>query len=199
MFTRAHPDLRIEIRGSATLSAKHVVMEAAIFGPGENGTDTDWTQEIAEIPDVLKVDRIDVLPGLNCYRVVTHIPSFIRIAKEHGLLLRYPRIVERGAMTCETIAHRSQLQGFVTALRGMGQKARILSLRGDALRTASLTLTATQRNIFQQALAAGYFEVPRRITLTQLAHKLGRSKSSVSVELAIVERKLAENASRLAL
>ena len=128
---------------------------------------------------------------------MSHIPPFIRIAKEHGLLLRYPRTVEGGTITCETVAHRTQLQGFVAALRDMGRKARVLSLRADAVRSASLTLTAPQRNIFQQALAAGYFEVPRRITLTQLAHKLGRSKSSVSVELAIVERKLAENASRL--
>jgi predicted DNA binding protein len=55
-----------------------------------------------------------------------------------------------------------------------------------------LGLTSIQRALFRQALALGYFEVPRRITLTQLAHKVSRNKSSVSTTLATVERKLAE-------
>ena len=36
--------------------------------------------------------------------------------------------------------------------------------------------------------------MPRGITLTELAEKVSRSKSSVSHTLAIVERKLAETA-----
>ncbi len=55
-------------------------------------------------------------------------------------------------------------------------------------------MTAVQRAMFRQALERGYFDVPRRITLTQLARELSRSKSTVSMTLATVERKLAEAA-----
>jgi predicted DNA binding protein len=43
-------------------------------------------------------------------------------------------------------------------------------------------------------MAAGYFAVPRRITLTGLANKLGKSKSSLSEMLANIEKKLLESA-----
>ena len=45
-------------------------------------------------------------------------------------------------------------------------------------------------------MAAGYFAVPRGITLTDLARRLDRSKSAVSEAIAIIERKLLESAMR---
>jgi predicted DNA binding protein len=45
-------------------------------------------------------------------------------------------------------------------------------------------------------MAAGYFAVPRGITLTDLARQIGRSKSAVSEAIAIIERKLLETAVR---
>ena len=39
-------------------------------------------------------------------------------------------------------------------------------------------------------MAAGYFEVPRKVTLTTLAKNLGMAASSLSEGLAIVEKKL---------
>ncbi|MCI4327047.1 MAG: helix-turn-helix domain-containing protein [Thermoplasmata archaeon] len=45
-------------------------------------------------------------------------------------------------------------------------------------------------------MAAGYFAVPRGITLTDLAARLDRSKSAVSESIAIIERKLLESPRR---
>jgi len=39
-------------------------------------------------------------------------------------------------------------------------------------------------------MAAGYFEVPRRVTLTELAERIGVAVSSLSEMLAVVEKKL---------
>jgi len=45
-------------------------------------------------------------------------------------------------------------------------------------------------------MAAGYFAVPRGITLTALARRLHRSKSSISESLALIEKQLLETALR---
>jgi predicted DNA binding protein len=57
-------------------------------------------------------------------------------------------------------------------------------------------LTEIQQQLLSQAMAAGYFAVPRGITLTDLARRLDRSKSAVSEAIAIIEKKLLESALR---
>ena len=48
-------------------------------------------------------------------------------------------------------------------------------------------LTSRQRTIFDAAMNEGYWESPRRITLTKLAGLLGVSKSTLSVQLHKIE------------
>jgi predicted DNA binding protein len=58
------------------------------------------------------------------------------------------------------------------------------------------TLSAAQHQLLNQAMAAGYFAVPRGITLTELARRLNRSKSGISESIALIEKKLFETALR---
>ncbi len=51
-------------------------------------------------------------------------------------------------------------------------------------------LTPRQREILLRAIEEGYYDFPRRITLSELADKLGISKSYLSETLAKVESKL---------
>jgi hypothetical protein len=51
-------------------------------------------------------------------------------------------------------------------------------------------LTDRQQEIFQSAKQTGYFEVPRRVSLTELAAQLAVSKGYLSRALAIVEREM---------
>ncbi|MGI0054942.1 MAG: helix-turn-helix domain-containing protein [Thermoplasmata archaeon] len=62
---------------------------------------------------------------------------------------------------------------------------------GSLARTPS-TLTVRQEEILRRALAEGYFDVPRRISLTALAPKIGVAMSTLSVTLAVIEKKILE-------
>jgi len=186
-FSRAHPDLLIEVHNTMTVAPKQTLGDFEIYGPKK-----DWTSEIARYRDVLQVTRLDVFPDLSRYRVRFSQPIYLALAHDLALLLRYPRTAQDGVFNCETVAETSQVHRLIARLRDAGCKARVVSLRRDSLRSCRPTFTPVQREIFRQALASGYFEVPRRITLTGLATKLSRSKSTVSETLAVVERKLAE-------
>ena len=48
-------------------------------------------------------------------------------------------------------------------------------------------LTARQRQVFDIAIREGFYDIPRRISLTQLAELLGVAKSTLSVQLQRVE------------
>jgi HTH DNA binding domain len=188
-FTLQHPDLIVDTTNIVQVSENNILGEIEIYGPP-----ADWTSEIASSPDVLEVERLGVMAEVGRYRVRYHQTLLVSLSRELEVMIRYPRTAQNGVLTCETIGRLSRLRKLMAALRGIGTKPSITSLRGDSLRSVRLALTGPQRALFRQALALGYFCVPRRISLTQLAERVSRSKSSVSEMLAVVERKLAHSA-----
>ncbi len=194
-FSHRHPALRIDALNTLSLSAKYVVSEWQISATEGDPDDTDWTKEIGEFSDVVEVDKVGLLPGLSTYRVVCHAPFHLSLAVQFGLLFRYPRTMRAGTFTCETVARRTQVKGFVDAMVASGRTISFVSVGAESLHWPRLTLTAKQRDLFRQALAKGYFEVPRRITLAELARDLHQDESSVLGTLAVIERNLAEQAS----
>jgi hypothetical protein len=188
-FSRRHPELVLEATSVTSLPDSDTLGEYEIYGPP-----ADWTREISESPDVVEVERLADSPDFGRYRIRYRQSPLIALATELEVLIRYPRTIRNGTLSCEVIARTSQLRRAVDALSRAGNEPHLVSLHRDSLRSVRMALTPTQRNLFRQALALGYFEVPRRITLTRLAEKVSRSKSSVSTTLATVERKLAESA-----
>jgi hypothetical protein len=186
-FTRKHPDLVVEVHNVLVVGQHRVLGDFEILGPR-----FDWKDEIGGFPDVLEVGPLDVPPDLGRYRVLFRETVLVPLMVKLEVLLRYPTTARNGLLSFETVDRVSQIRQLLGALRRAGIKSRIASLRKEFLRSRRPNFTPAQREMFQQALAMGYFHVPRRITLTRLSQKLSRSKSTVSETLAIVERKLAE-------
>jgi predicted DNA binding protein len=184
-FSKRHPEILLEVTNSQPVGESNTLAEVEIYGPA-----VDWTGEIARFPDVIEVERLSEGPNLGRYRVRYRTSQIVQLTSELEVMIRYPRTVQNGMLTCETIARLSHLRRLVAALSTLGYEPRIASLRRDSLRSVRFALTLSQRALFRQALALGYFEVPRRISLSRLAEKVSRSKSSVSEMLAVVERKL---------
>jgi predicted DNA binding protein len=188
-FSRAHPEAELVFTATQFLAPERILTECQVFSRDQ----TDYTEEIARLPDVLSVIRLGPVGPRTRYQItLARLPQYVRVINDWNAILRYPRIVQDGEITLEVAARISQLQGLVRAIRRSGNAVRVLRFGRDTMRTCPPTLTPRQYTLLHQALAAGYFDVPRRITLTRLAGKLGRSKSSVSRALALVERELVE-------
>jgi predicted DNA binding protein len=188
-FSRGHPEVELVFTAAQFLSPDRVLTEVEILSRDP----TDYTPEISRLPDVLSAIRLGRVGPRTRYQVtLRQLPDYVPVINEWSAILRYPRIVQSGEITLEVAARVSQLQGLVRDLRASGFPLRVLRFGRDTMRTCPPTLTPRQYALLHQALAAGYFDVPRRITLTRLAGKLARSKSSISRALAQVERQLAE-------
>jgi predicted DNA binding protein len=186
-FTRRHPELIVVSLNILVVAGEDLLGEYEIYGPP-----VDWTSELARSPDVVEVESINVGPGLGRYRIRSRKTILLDLATKLELIARYPRTVKNGVLECEVIARLSQMRRLIEAAANYGIEPRVVSLRRDSLRFTHPNLTPVQDALFRQALAMGYFDVPRRITLTRLAERVSRTKSSVSTTLAVVERKLAE-------
>ena len=188
-FTHDHPNLLVELHNILVVPNQKVLADVEIRPSG-----TDWKDEIATFPDVEDVVPLEVPPETGRYRVLSQESRVVSVIVELEILLRYPTRAKNGVVSFETVDQISRIRSLVATLRSRGFRPRIVSLRKEFFRSREPSMTAVQRAMFRDALESGYFDVPRRITLTQLAQKLSRSKSTVSETLAVVERKLAEAA-----
>jgi hypothetical protein len=188
-FSQRHPELLLEIHGARPTRRDHILADIEVLG-----APNDWGPEISGLPGVAEVRHLTVPPEHGRYRVLYRQSRIQALVSELEVLVQYPQTVQNGVCSAEVVDMIGRIRRLVAALRASGYEARIVALRQQSLRSRRPNLTVAQREIFQQAVAAGYFDVPRQITLTRLAERLSRSKSSVSETLAVVERKLAESA-----
>lgn len=189
-FTVRHPETLIEIHNVTSLERGLLLADLEIYG-----SKSDLTREIGSYPDVVNVVRVNALGDVGAYQVAFRNWYAIKLASELNMIIRYPRTVQRGVLTIETIGRTIQIRAYIAGLRAFGLKTRVVALRRDSMRSSQLILTNAQRAAFRQAFALGYFEVPRWITLTALARRMSRNPSTVSRTLAVVESKLAQAAS----
>lgn len=191
-FSTRHPTVRLECLNRTDLSADSSVSDYWISGepPGV------WAAEISAYSDVSRVESLAEVADGCIYRVTYRNPPVVYEYRRVGIPLQFPLKMQAGALTWEVIARRSDLEEILRWVKTRDPELQVLSVRRRGLRTHLPFLTPSQQQLLSEAMGAGYFAVPRGITLTALARRLGRSKSSVSEALAIIEKKLLESALR---
>jgi hypothetical protein len=187
-FSRAHPDMLIVITATQNLSENRVLAELELV----EASPSDRQSEMEALKGVISVSRLGPVGPHTRIQGIAERPSFLVLADQLEVLCRYPRFVRNGEHTMEVASRVSQLRKLVHGLRAISPEVTIAAFGRDRMRTIPPSLTTRQSALLHQALAAGYFDVPRRISLTGFAHQLGRSKSSMSRALALIEKTLAE-------
>jgi len=191
-FSAAHPEVTLEARHRAGLGRGTSVLDYWIQGVPFGR----WTREIAASKDVRRVEPLAESGDGGIYRVVQRTNPIVPVYRRLALPVQFPLRIQAGKIRWELSAKRSSFEKVLEFLRGRKLDFKITSIRQGFSEGGSAELTPMQRTLLQEALSSGYFAVPRRVTLTELAERLGRSKSSVSESLAIIERKLIETALR---
>jgi len=189
-FTLRHPAVRLEALNRTDVTADTSVSDYWISG----GTPGEWAAEIASYPDVVQVDSLAALGDGCLYRIKYRNPPVIDLYRRLKLPLQFPLRMQAGLLTWEVVARQADFKTVLDYMRRADAGVQITSVRRRPLRSHLPTLTESQHALLSEAMSSGYFAVPRGITLTELAKKLDRSKSSVSVGIALIEKKLVESA-----
>jgi predicted DNA binding protein len=187
-FTRAHPENEFEILNRMEVPGDLLLIEVRVTGPDPGRLAREGTQ----FSEVVSVEAFPTGPRECLHRVLQRLPPMHRIAREHRILARYPLRIRAGALEFETVARRPQMRALVRALERDVGPTRVLSVRPAFPSLDTLGLTPAQKIVFREAVSAGYFGVPRGISVTELAQRLGRSKSTISIALAQIQRRLAD-------
>jgi len=153
-----------------------------------------WVNEISEFPDVLKIDGLAEVGDGSVYRITYRNPPVIYFFRRVKIPIQLPLWMQAGVGGWEVVARFSDFQKIMEFARGIDPQVKITSIHRGSLQSHLPSLTEAQLRLLSEAKSAGFFAVPRRITLTALAQKLNRSKSGLSESIAVIEGKLLETA-----
>jgi len=192
VFSTTNPTVRLEVLNQSVVNPTVSVSDYWISG-SPPGT---WRREIADCPDVLKVDPLAEVGEGSLYRVTYRNPPVVYVFRGLGLPLQFPMRIQNGNIRIEVVARSREFEKVLDYARKVDPKFQVVSIRRRPLRSHLPSLSPTQQELLSRAMAEGYFAVPRKITLTDLAKKVNRSKSSVSEAIALIEEKLLESALR---
>jgi predicted DNA binding protein len=187
-FSRAHPSVRLELLDRLEVGPNLILVEVRMMGPGA----FDWAQESLKEPGVVHVESHVEDARTVLYRVTFRQPAIHVITRQHRVLIHYPIIIQNGVSQFETFGTGPQMRAYLNELRERIGPSHVTAVRRGTLPAQSLGLTQVQDTIFRDAVAWGYFQSPRGISITGLAARLGRSKSTVSSSLVKIQRRLAE-------
>lgn len=157
-------------------------------------TGASWSHAVDDIRKLPTVDEVEILEG-------TPIAGRIRVAAREcalpaaieasGIVPQLPFEVSMGCDKWLLISPQERAKNFYDSL--LGQNVRVDVLYSGEY-SPEAKLTARQQEVLKRAIEAGYYDYPRRITLTHLAGKIGVAKSTLSQTLMLVESEVVKRA-----
>jgi len=124
--------------------------------------------------------------GVATVRIETDTPLLLLAAKRSGLPIEMPLDIEDGVAEVEVTGEHERVAEMGRRLSDLGLEFEVERVR-QRVNPARL-LTDRQRELLLAAVDLGYYDVPRRATLTEVAEHVGIAKSTCSETLQRVER-----------
>jgi hypothetical protein len=187
-FTVAHPEVRLEVLDRMELGDDLTMFETQILSRTGRG----WSEEIRSLSGVADVDLIDATEGAEVCRVTFRGKTIVPLLKRLKLFGHLPFPVHDGVATWSVVGPEHRVREFLKNLEGEYTGVQVDSVHRGPLSQRPSLLTPRQQEVLRRAMIEGYFDVPRRISLTRLATKVGVATSTLSVTLALIEKKILE-------
>ncbi|WP_245742204.1 helix-turn-helix domain-containing protein [Natrinema salaciae] len=185
-ISTAYPDTTFRV--SSVLPGADVaigVVELTAPNPVPILAAIDERSDIRDLELLWKHDETALL------QVETSNPSVLAPMQQAGVPMETPFAVEDGVVTWELTTSADRLSTLGDAFDERGVEYRLEYVHAVDASRAENPLTDRQREVFLTALEAGYYDVPREATLTDVASALGVTKSTCSDVLHRAESTIA--------
>jgi predicted DNA binding protein len=139
---------------------------------------------------VRTVATLEHTPRSLILRLTIDTTPIARIFKELHVLLRYPVQFGGGTIRLLLVAREDKVRAAFARLKIRAPDTVVVSIHHDCVAENGKLLTPKQGEVFRLAMSAGYWDVPRRITLSDLASLTDVSKSTIWATIAMIEKKL---------
>ena len=175
-LSRDHPDARFRVLAAMPIDGGGAGLVEV--------TAEDPDAIVAEMREFDGIDSVDLLESSGDTALVqfhTGQPLLLISAREAGLPLRPPVDICDGVASVWATGSPERLSAFAEQLEAFGMPFEVDRVTPE-VDPASL-LTDRQREVVSKAVELGYYETPRRCSLTDLAAALGVAQSTCSETL----------------
>jgi predicted DNA binding protein len=142
-------------------------------------------------PSVFEFNLMERNENRIKFNVKTKDPYLLYAVIQCGVLVNFPVNVRDGHAYWRLISSRDRIDKLLTLFEDKGVKFELLRI-GKApydLDDDATKLTLIESKVLNKAIEMGFFEIPRKISLEELANNLGKSKSALSVMLRKIIKK----------
>jgi predicted DNA binding protein len=146
--------------------------------------------EIEDRPDIASLDLLWTHDQTAMVQVETTDPRLLFPVMQAGIPVQTPFEVTNGMAIWELAAPGERLSALGSHLESAGIDYEIESIHADPADSGDHLLTERQRELLVTAAEKGYYETPRRTTLTEVSASLGISKATGSEVLHRAEGKV---------
>ncbi|WP_254547008.1 helix-turn-helix domain-containing protein [Halomarina pelagica] len=181
--TRAHPDARIRILAALADDDAGVGL-AEVSAPDLDAV----LREIAASESVTELDVLGRRGDGVLIQFETTMPLLLLPMQDSGVPLEMPFTIEDGRADWEITAPQRRLSTLGTQLERFGIPFTVNEVHQRF--EPEQVLTHRQLRLVSAAVERGYYDTPRRTTLTELAATLGIAKSTCSETLHRAEEKI---------
>ncbi len=186
---RNYPDVKMEIShflpydleksiGNSVIEIMHYNVDSII-------------EEINAHPSVFELSVIEQGENQVKFNIKTKDPYLLYAIIKCGVLVDFPVRVEDGFAYWRLISSRDRIDQLLTLFEEKNINFELLRI-GIApynIEDEKYKLTLDELNVLDKAVSSGFFEIPRKISLEELANELGKSKSALSVMLRKIIKK----------
>lgn len=183
-LSERHPGIPFEIVDRLEVGRGRTIIEVRYAGR------RDLTEEVARDRRVESVENPSTETAVRRMRVLARGPTLVPIHRRHRVLRQFPFSVRAGRGTWTVVGPRRNVSRLLRELARRDLDLHVLALRRGPPPPPRPLLTDRQQEILHRAVLAGYYEVPRRISQTELARIIGVAPSTLCVTLARIERSI---------
>ncbi|MFX1276285.1 MAG: helix-turn-helix domain-containing protein [Promethearchaeota archaeon] len=156
--------------------------------------DIDSIMEIIENhPSIYEMSIMEREETRVNFNIKTKDPYLLYAIIKCGVLVNFPINVREGHAFWKLIATRERIDQLLTIFEEKNIKFELLRIGKSPynLEEHENKLTLEESRVLEKAIEMGFFEIPRKISLEELADNLGKSKSALSVMLRkIIKKKI---------
>ena len=173
-LSKTHPDSTFRILTSLSMDAGHMTLVEV------EGLDPEVVGEfLKNDSEVLKYDILHIDDQKAVFQFLQDSePPAGHAGRESGNPPPYPLVLRDGWIHAESTTTHDRLSEFRRQLEAVGVKYELLSVAQS--HDPMELLTGRQREFVTEALERGYYDSPRRCSLTDLADALGVNKATAS-------------------
>jgi len=148
-------------------------------------------KEIKNHKSVIDISILEKDENRVRFNVKTKDPFLLYAIINCGVLVNFPVRVREGYAYWRLVSKRESIDKLLTLFDQKGIEYTLLRIGNSpySVDDDKNKLTLDESTLLNKAIASGFFEIPRKISLEELANELGKSKSALSVTLRKIIKK----------